>query len=328
MFAGLLNKGFRGSLVLIISLLVLFAILQLSAHKAVESEYYPNLLYNYFTHYLHSRLAIATLNLVFVGLGLILINYVSVRLEVSDKQNFFPFFVYLLINITCINPLQVNSQALTNVFILFALLKLLQTYRSDEGLSEIYAATFWLSTSAFITISSIISFPLFFIALSILRPFHWRDWAIAVLGLLTPLFMYECIAYLTEFNQWFLFEAIAQFFKTLTPPSFSEYYLPFAAAMVILFVVSILFSITQGFGNTVKRQRAKSVLLWLSFFSLFAVFSGGATTSSVLLCYILPLSFFIGDFLFQLKQQKITNTLIAILLLCSALVILAEFSVL
>lgn len=328
MFARLLNKGFRGSLVLIISLLGLLFLLQFFAGRAIEQEFYPNLFYNYFTQFVQSKWAITLLNLSFVGLGLILVSLLTVNQEISDKQNYFPVFLYLIITATCINPLQVNSQALTNVFILFAIFRLLQTYRRDDGLSEIYSAAFWLSVSSFITISSIISFPLFFIVLTILRPFHWRDWVIALIGFITPIFMYECLAYLSNFNQWYLFDALGQFFAGMHVPSFSEYYLPLALALLILLLISIFQSLLQGFGNTVKRQRAKSILLWLIFFSLFAVFSSGANSSSILLIYAIPFSFFIGDFLFQLRQIKITNTLLAIIMLCSALVILAEFSLL
>ena len=328
MFARLLNKGFRGSLVLIVSLIPVFFLLHFFAGKAIEQEFYPNLFYNYFTQFVQSRWAITLLNLLFVGLGLVLVNLIGVNQEIGDKQNYFPVFLYLLVSTTCINPLQVSSQALTNVFILFALFRLLQTYRSEEGLSEIYSAAFWLTVSSFITISSIICLPLFFITLSILRPFHWRDWVIAVIGFIAPIFLYECLAYLSNFNQWYLFDAIGQFFEDMQVPAFSEYYLPLAIALFLLLMLSIFQSLMQGFGNTVKKQRAKSILLWLLFFSLFAAFSGGANTSSILMLYAIPLCFFVGDFLFQLKQIKITNTLLAVLLLCSALVIAAEFSLL
>lgn len=325
MFAGLLNKGFRGSLALIITLFVFFAICFYFSFQALENDFYPNLFYNYFTRFVSSKPSITALNFLFIGLGTMLISFISVNQEIVDKQNYFPVFIFLLISVSSINPSQVSSQTLTNVFILFAIYRLLDIYRKDAVLGQIFSAAFWLSVSAFITISGIISFPLFFVALLILRPFHWREWVVALLGFFTPVFFYECLAYLSNFNQWYLADAISLYFASMKAPSFSEYYLPLLLVLLILSLFSILHSLFNGFGNTVKKQRTKSILLWYLFFSLFAVFSGGANSSSILLTYAFPLSFFIGDFLFSLKQIKISNTLLTLIIFCAALIFLGEF---
>lgn len=328
MFAGLLNKGFRGSLVLIVSLFCIFALSTAFANRALELESYPNLFYNYFTRFVTSQWAIVSLNYSFIALGLVLVSFISVNQEIVDKLNYFPVFLYLLLAVSCTNPVQVNSQLLTNVFILFSLYRLLNTYREEQVLGQIFAATFWLSVSSFITISSIISFPLFFVSLLILRPFHWRDWVIALLGFFAPVFMYECLAYLSNFNQWYLADAIGLYFQSMKIPALSEYYLPLVISLLVLLIISIFHSVLNGFGNTVKKQRSKSILLWFLFFSLFGAFSGGANTGSILLTYAFPLSFFIGDFLFSLKQKKITNTILTLLMLCVFLIYLGEYNLL
>lgn len=328
MFAGLLNKGFRGSLALIITLFLLFASCYFFASSALEIDFYPNLFYNYFTRFVDSKPAITALNFLFIGIGTMLISFISVNQEIADKQNYFPVFLFLLISVSSINPGQVSSQALTNVFILFAIYRLLDIYRKDDVLAQIYSASFWLSVSAFITISSIISFPLFFVALLILRPFYWREWVVALIGFLTPVFFYECLAYLSDFNQWYLADAVSLYFASMKSPSFSEYYLPMLLTLLFLSILSIFSSLLNGFGNTVKKQRTKAILLWYLFFSLFAVFSGGANSSSILLTYAFPLSFFIGDFLFSMRQVKIANTLLTLILLCTILIFLGEFGVL
>jgi hypothetical protein len=82
----------------------------------------------------------------------------------------------------------------------------------------------------------------------------------------------------------------------------------------------------HGFGNTVKKQRTKIILLWDLFFSILGFFSGGANSSSIILTFAFPLSFFIGDYLFSIKQKKITNTILVFFLLCIAVVIFGEFN--
>jgi hypothetical protein len=324
-FAGLLNKGFRGSLVLLVTVFLVSFIVNYLSPIGLEEDHYPNLFYNYFADKITSKLAINALNFVFIGLGVLLVSLISVNQEIVDKQNYFPVFLYLLFCIAGVSPIQITSQIFTNVFVLFAIYKLLDTYREDSAMKQIFDAAFWLSVSAFITISSIISFPLFFVILLILRPFSWREWVIALIGFSMPVMIYESMAYLSDFNQGYLFDATKLYFKFMKVPSFSEYYLPITISLFFLLIISFLYSLVNGFGNTVKKQRTKSILLWFVFFSTFGFFSGGANSSNTILLYALPLSFFIGDFLFNLKQLKITNTILAVLIFCVVIIFLGQF---
>ena len=325
MFAGLLNKGIRGSVALLVTVFAVGAVICYLVPNSLEIRNYPNLFYNYFTHYVTSKMAIVALNFLFIGLGVLLVSLISVNQEVVEKQNYFPAFIYMLLGIACVNPFQISPQIFTNVFILFSIYKLLDTYRRENVLSQIFEAAFWLCVSAFITISSIISFPLFFIILLILRPFVWREWVIALLGFFLPLFLYESMAYLSNFNQWYFFDAAGLYFQFLKVPSFSEYYLPLSALLFIVLIISIFWSLLHGFGNTVKKQRAKSILLWHLFFATFGFFSGGANSSSIILTYAFPMAFFIGDFLYNLKQVKVANTILTLILLTITLIFLGGF---
>jgi hypothetical protein len=323
-FAGLLNKGFRGSLALLIIIgLVTFILNYFSTHP-IENEYYPNLFYNYFTNSITGKFTISAINFVFIAIGVLLVSLISVNQEVVEKQNYFPVFLYLLICVVSVSPFQVNSQILTNVFVLFAVYRLLDIYRKEDVLRQIFEASFWLSVSTFFTVSSVISFPLFFIILLILRPFYWREWSIALLGFFIPIFIYECMAYLCNFNQWYFIDSVELYFKSMKSPTFSEYYMPFIAALLLLFIISFASGLAQGFGNTVKKQKTKAILLWYLFFSTFGFFAGGTVSSSILLIYSFPIAFFIGDFLYGIKQIKFTNTILTLLLLCASIIYLSR----
>lgn len=325
MVAGLLNKGMRGSFAFLVILFAVSALVVFLSPQAIEREFYPNLFYNYFVQNITGKFSILALNFLFLFLGTVWIALITQNQEVVDKQNYFPVFLYLLFGVACVSPMHVTSQIFTNVFVLYSVYKLLDTYREDQALKDVFEAAFWLSVSAFVTISSVIYVPLFFIILLILRAFHWREWAVAVIGFLLPVFIYECVAYLTNFNRWYIFDAVELYFQSLRLPSFSEYYLPLSLTLFVLLLISIFYNLANGFGNTVKKQRAKTILLWFLFFSTLGFFSGGANSSSIILTYSFPLSFFIGDYLFSLKSLKISNTILALLLFCVAIVFMAQF---
>lgn len=328
MFAGLLNKGFRGSLVVLIVLFLLSASVTYFSFHPLEINTYPDLFYNYFTRNLENKFLINSLNFFCIGIGVLLMSMITSNQEISDKQNYFPVLLYLLLCVAAVSPTQITPQIFTNVFVLLSLYMLLDIYRKEKVLKIIFEASFWLSCSSFITISSIISFPLFFTILTVLRPFYWREWAVAILGFLTPVFLYECIAYLLGFNQWFLFDAIHQFKQYMRVPVFSEYYFPLLLLLLVLLILSIVNLFIYGSGNTVKKQRSKTIFYWYLFFCVFGFFSGGANTSSIILLSAVPICFFTGDFLFGIRQIKITNTLLTLLILCVVVVVSGKLGLL
>jgi hypothetical protein len=324
-FAAALNKGFRGAMPYISALFVLGFLFSLFSPEGVESNYYPNLFYNFFAQNIESRPLITLLNYASIAAGVFMIRLISINQEVVEKQNYFPVFIYLILGISSVQPHQVTPQIFTNIFILYSFYVLLDTYRKEHVLNRVFEAAFCLSISAFVTISSVIIFPLFFIALLILRPFYWREWVIALLGFIVPVFIYESIAYLTEFNQWYFIKATQSFFQYFKVPSFSEYYLPLLFILGLLLLISIISELVTGFGNTVKKQRTRSILFWYLIFPCFGFFPGGVNSSMIILKLAFPLSIFIGDFLFGLKQSKVTNTIISVLILCLAIIFLAQF---
>jgi len=327
MFVSLLNKGLGNSLAVMITVFVLGFISHLLSGLALENNQFPDLFYNYFTNKIHSQWLVVLLNYIFIFIGMAMINLIGINQELVDKQNYFPVFFYLLLGISAASPTAVSAQLLTNIFILFSFYQLLSTYREDVALSSIFSAAFWLSVSAFVSISSLFTFPLFFVMLFVLRPVYWRDWVIALLGLCVPLFIYECLAYLSDFNQGYIFNTGILFFKSLRSPYISEYYMPLLLCLLFLFLLAMLQSMSIGFGNTVKKQKTKSLLLWFIFFSLISFFSVGANGSVIIITCSIPLSFIIGDYFFNLKQKKISNTILSIALLCVLLIFLGKLGV-
>ena len=75
---------------------------------------------------------------------------------------------------------------------------------------------------------------------------------------------------------------------------------------IVHYVVAIF--VIYGFGYPIGQS------------AIIGLFSKGATGSSIILIYALPLSFFIGDFLYEIKQKKIVNTILTLILLCLAVI--------
>lgn len=320
MFAGLLNKGFRGSLAVMLLLFVLGLAASLFSPVALENNTYPDLFYNYFTQNLRQPQLVTLLNFLCIAIGLMLMSMITSNQEIVNKQNYIPVFLYLMICLATVSPTQLSPQIFTNVLILIAFYMLLDVYRSDKAMKSLFEAAFWLSCSSFISVSSILALPLFFTALLILRPFYWREWAMAMLGFLSPQVIYEGLAYLLNWNQWFLPDAVGLYLDYMKAPLFSEYFFPLLAIQALLLVMTIIDLLLHGTGNTVKKQRSKIIFLWFMFYSLFGFFSAGSNSSLVLLICAVPYSFLVGDFLYHMRVLRYSNSLLSLFMLSVLLV--------
>lgn len=312
MLSNSLNRGFRGSFTTILVTYVLIAGLSIFFKNDAGFYTYPNLFFNYLTSHIQSPFLIYLLNHFLLLGGISLVAYIVSNEEIVDKLNYFPVFIYLFLNVIIINKQQVSLFLVGNVAVLYSIYKIFNTYRQEHVLSNIYNACFWISVTLYLNIANIFIFPFIFVSLAILRPFNWREYAVALIGFFSPVFMYECLSYLFNFNQWYVFESMGELFKGLGLPVFNINFLPLMITTVLLFVFSIIQAMADGFGNTVKKQKAKSCFLWLMFMLIPTIFISGMSYESTFLLYSIPLSFFIGELFFNLRSTRIANILLVL----------------
>lgn len=310
-----LNSGFRGSLWFLIVFYAILLVLNLLGKNTNETAYYPNIFYNYFENQINSDFAVFLINqLILIG-GLSFVAYIISNEEIVEKLNYFPLFIFLVLNVIIADKERVSAFLLSNVIVLYIMYKLFDTYRKDNVLSNLFNACFWASVSLFLNITNVFIFPVIFISLLVLRPFNWREFAISILGAIAPVFIYECIAYLVNFNQWYIFESIPMLFANFKAPGFSFQIIPLFVVIALLFLLSMLFYMLSGLGNTVKKQKAKSIFFWFLLFVVPAVFTAGMSYIKILTIFSIPLSFLIGDYFFQIKKTKLTNVLLVLILI-------------
>ena len=144
MFAGLLNKGFRGGFLLVLIYFLVTLTISFFSTIELQQDLLPNLFYNYFGNKIESKWLAIIINFAFIGIGILILGYISVEEEVVDKQNYFPTFLFLLISSAAINPFKLSPLVVTNVLILLAFYKLINTYRKDQVLKQLFDAGFLL----------------------------------------------------------------------------------------------------------------------------------------------------------------------------------------
>jgi hypothetical protein len=283
--------------------------------KNTDLSFYPNIFYNYLAAQVQSPFVILIINHVLLISGLSLVALIVSNEEITDRLNYFPVLVFFVINIVTLNKDRISLYLFSNIIILYSLFQIFNTYRKDHVLSQVFNACFFISAALYLNIANIFLFPFIFIAISILRPFNWREFVIAVMGFICPVFIYECLSYLFNFNQWYVFESLGEMFGSFKSPVLNLNFLPFLIVTGLLLIFSIIGFMVEGLGNTVKKQKAKTCFFWFLVLIAPLFFISGSSYENIMLLYSIPLCFLTGDFLYGLRSARFVNILLFVLVL-------------
>ena len=274
-------------------------------------NYKEHILYSYFFANNFSVIINQIIILIAILLGAFFLTFLAIEQEITSKTNYLPAFFYILFAFSSNTKSAIEPILTANLFILPSLYFLMNSYRQDNALPEFFKAGLFMGLASFFCIHYIVMFPLSFIAILILRPFNWREWSILLLGLLSPLYIYISICYLTTSDAFAVFAMMKEATSSLQKPLVSEYYIGFIFIIILTFVFALFMNLSKGFGNKVKTKKTKYILIWMLLFCLPMVFFEQMSDMILLPC-IIPVSIIIGDYLSEIKQLKIANTLLVL----------------
>ncbi len=269
-----------------------------------------HVLYGYLYNYTYSFITKQIITLLIVLVGAFLINFLCINEEITSKNNYIPSLLYVVFSFSSSNKSTIDPMLVGNVFLLLALFFILNSYRKENMLSDSFKAGLFMGLASFFCTQYILIFITGFIAFAILRTFNWREWLIFFFGLITPIYIFLGLSYLSNSNKRVeVIEMMKHLFSNMQWPIISEYYFLFLLVSLFLLVLAIFYNLAKGFGNRVKTQKTKFILFWLMGFGVLISFFDQSSDMILLPC-IIPMSILIGDYLGEIKQLKIANTLL------------------
>jgi hypothetical protein len=284
------------------------------SYKIDESSlinYKEHVFYDYFfgknTSFIFSQIT----TLFAILIGAFFVNFLAIEQEITSKTNYLPAFFYILFAFSSPTRGVVEPILLANLFVLPALYFLINSYRQEYALSEIFKSAIFMGIASFFCIHYIVVFPLMYITIIILRPFNWREWIILLIGLTASLYVYVSFKYLTSSDAFVVFSMMKEAISSVQKPIVSEYYMGLIFVSTLSLFFALFHYLGKGFGGKVKTQKTKYILLWMTLFCLVMVFFEQMSDMILLPC-IIPLSIIIGDYVSEIKQLKIANTLLTL----------------
>ncbi len=326
MVIGVLKKGLTTALPVIILFFIVFITLSLFSTTDSHPVNYDNILYYRLQKNVTGAFAITLINILCFGIGAVLISVYTIRQEVVEKSNYIPSFLYVFFGAITLNHSLLHPSMVANVFILLSLISVTDTYREEHVLSKIFNGALYTSIATFFYVNYAFFVLFYFIALLILRAFNWREWFVTILGLLAPVFVYFCIGYLinipfTDFPGYIL-----NLFTNFQKPLLSEYFYPLFIGLLILLLLGAGKHFTKGLGGKIKTQKNLGLMYWLLLLSIVNFFSKNNNSYFPLIASVIPISVLLSDYFYNIKQLKIANTLLFLLLASGALLFLMNLA--
>ncbi len=233
-----------------------------------------------------------------------LLNFIVNENEVLTKPSFLPALFYILFMSCDTAQLTLYPLLFANLFVLLAIHKLVSSYRKDTAFSNSFDAGLLLSVAALFYFPCVVFFPLLYVGFIVFRPFNWREWVIALVGIAAPFtfvftyyFWNDMLASLWSIK---LFYPNPQRSHLATSEGF--YVMLGACLMVIFFSLGKLF---PGFSDASQRnKKGIQLLLWLSGFALLSVFLSPEITLRNFSVLAVPAAVFCANYFLKLKRTK------------------------
>jgi len=127
--------------------------------------------------------SIACLIILFQGL---ILNQLSSKFRLINEGTYLPGILFVVFVSSFHQLHQLNPLLFANIFLLFSLHIIFPTYRIEKTIDPFFISMFLIS------VGSLFYFPMILFAIAMFyfmlntRSFYWREWLVAILGLITP----------------------------------------------------------------------------------------------------------------------------------------------
>jgi len=231
------------------------------------------------------------------------LNYIVTKNEVIAKQSYLPALLYIVFMSNSSGMLLLHPPLFANLFLLFAINKLLNSYRKDTAFSQVFDAGMLVSIASLFYFPYIVFFPLLGIGLIMLRPFIWREWVISFIGVILPYFFVITVYFWKDTLDYFWYDKI--FFPILSEETSikidqSYYFMLGICSLIVLFSFGKLFG---GLGTGSQKTKSGIVLMiWLFLLSCLSIVIAPEISVKYFAAMAIPMSVFCTHFFVNVKK--------------------------
>ncbi len=244
----------------------------------------------------------------------VLLNYLINHYNLLSKPSYLPALMYVTASGLFTPFLTLSAPLICNFLVIWMLFKLFELYKGDDAKSTAFDLGMIVAIGSLIYLPFIYLFLVIWIALSIFKPFNWREWVAGIIGYATIFFFLAVFYYLT--NRFSQFYDIWLPLGTKFPKSINIDYYKFLLLIPVALILFLCFlKLRQNFFKSYVQIRKSFQLL------LFVFLIGGLSfyvrpvfnLNHFLLCAV-PATIFFAYYFLYAANKWVYETLFFILL--------------
>jgi hypothetical protein len=181
-----------------------------------------------------------------------------------SERSYLPAFFFIVLAGSISSPALLNAASFSLLFVLFATDRIIQSFKTDSMSYKFFDASIFIGIASLFYFPSIFYIVMLLCILATMRPFFWREWLYAVLGMLFVYFVLWSVHYLYNLPIENYISRISSCFQrpyehVLKPMQYVLYGL---MALLILFASLRMIQVFPS----IKIFARKVFRLWLAFF--------------------------------------------------------------
>jgi hypothetical protein len=246
-----------------------------------------------------------------------LLNYIINENEALTKKTNLPALFYIVFSSNNSSMLELHPLLLANLFLLFALSKILNSYRKDIAFSQVFDAGLLISIASLFYFPCVVFFPMIGVALLIFRPFLWREWIISFIGVLVPYIFVVAYYFWNGTLDYLFYDKMLYpvIFKTATGDDFpgSFYFLMSVGWLIVLLSFGGLFKGLEG--GSQKTKKALILMIWYFVFSILSMFLAPQFSTKYFSMLTIPLAVICSNYYLRMKKTLLGEILFIVFLI-------------
>lgn len=211
--------------------------------------------------------ACATVSLVWVAGLALQLTYVANESELFERRNYLPALLLPILLGLAPGGLLPDPAMVGMPFVLAALRRIWGSQAGHRVLGPVFDAGIWIGLATLVYLPYAFLVAVLWASIAVMRPFHWREYVIPILGLGVVLFICWGLMQFIGPDLWHVRGSLV----TAAPPlsSLARLHWVYGVLLVVLgaiFIVSAAFSFARGYARGVMREKnTRSSFLAFSF---------------------------------------------------------------
>jgi len=247
---------------------------------------------------------------------------INARYRLIEQSTYLPAAIYAILTASFPGMLRLHPLLFSNTLFLLCIFIYFNLIKERKNLNPFYESGLVIGLSSLFYFNSIFLFPLLLMALSSFRSFYWREWMMAILGVLTIAFL--------AFTYYFFFDRIPELVSTIQQNAFVHnkfqgiklFNLIFWGFIVFLFLLA-MFTTFTSIAKKISTRKYYGNFIALIFLLTILYFIIPGISVEIFFLAAIPLSYYLSNYLMNMASIPLAEivfiTIITLFILAQTL---------